>query len=124
MSNNGTKKVLRFICDGIETKSTDVSKKLKGNCLYPSVCLRDDGEQVTTISIDQIKKRTPAVEKLIRQGNSSGDNVAVEVGTKQAKSKVKQVAKKKTKKETKPKMTKATKKTEKNKTEKKTKAKK
>jgi hypothetical protein len=124
VSNNGTKKVLRFICDGIETKSTDVSKKLKGNRLYPSVCLRDENEQVTTISIDRIKKRTPAVEKLIREGNSSGDVVGVEVASKTAKSKAKQVAKKKTKKETKPKMTKATKKTEKNKTEKKPKAKK
>ncbi len=65
ISNNGTKKDIRFLCDGVESKSSDVSEHLKGDRLFPAICLRENDQQVTTIPIDQIKTRTPAVERLI-----------------------------------------------------------
>jgi hypothetical protein len=39
ISNNGKKKEIRFLCDGNETKSSDVSKILKGDFLYPVIFL-------------------------------------------------------------------------------------
>jgi hypothetical protein len=125
ISNNGKKKEIQFLCDGKESHSFDVSKFLKGDRVFPAICLSDKNQQVTTIPIDQIKTRTPAVERLLCGGNSS----LVEVETKKVhkkEKKTKQAATKKTKKETKPKTTKATKKKEvkKNNKEKKTKAKK
>jgi hypothetical protein len=65
ISNNGTKKEIRFLCDGKESKSTDVSEYLIGDFLFPAICLADVNQQVTTIPIDQIKKRTPEIENLI-----------------------------------------------------------
>ena len=64
ISNNGTKKEICFLCDGNESKSTDVSEHLNGDCLFPAVCLMFQNQQVTTISIDQIKARTAEIEKL------------------------------------------------------------
>jgi hypothetical protein len=127
ISNNGKKKEIRFLCDGKESKCSDVSKYLKEDQLFPAICLWEKNQQVTAIPIDQIENKTPAVERLIFEGNN---NSVVEVETKKENTKektAKQVATKKTKKETKPKTTKATKKkTEKNNNikEKKTKAKK
>ncbi len=114
ISNNGSKKEIRFLCDGNESKSSDVSEHLKEDRLFPAICLSERKQQVTTILLDQIKKRTPAVKKLLCEEISS----VVEVETKKENTKekkVKQVATKKTKKETKPKTTKATKKKEENK---------
>jgi hypothetical protein len=112
ISNNGKKKEIFFLCDGKESKSSDVSKYLKGDFLFPAICLSFETQQVTTIPIDQIKKRTPAVERLFCEENISfGAEVETKKENKKEK-KVKQVATKKTKKETKPKTTKATKKKE------------
>ncbi len=128
ISNNGTKKEIRFLVDGNESKSSDVSKSLKGDRLFPAIILYQQNQQITTIPIDEIKTRTPKIESLLCEGNNS----IVEVETKKENTKekkFKKVATKKTKKETKPKTTKATKKKEEekiknNKNVKKTKAKK
>ncbi len=123
ISNNGTKKDIRFLVDGNESKSSDVSEYLKEDFVFPAICLCNKNQQVTTIPIDEIEIRTAAVERLLREGNNSFVESKKE-NTKEKK--VKQVATKKTKKETKPKTTKATKKKEdkKNNKEKKPKAKK
>jgi hypothetical protein len=102
VSNNGTKKEIRFLCDGKESKTEDVSKFLKKNRLFPVIILGGRHQQVTTIPIDEIKKRTPAVNKLLREGATENKNEKKEKKVAQKK--------KKTKKETKPKTTKATKK--------------
>ena len=39
ISNNGKKKEIRFLCDGKESKTEDVSEHLKGNRLFPAICL-------------------------------------------------------------------------------------
>jgi hypothetical protein len=67
ISNNGTKKEIRFLVDGKETKSSDVSEFLEGDRLFPAICLYDINPEVTTIPIDQIKKRTPEIENLTKQ---------------------------------------------------------
>jgi hypothetical protein len=119
ISNNGTKKEIRFLCDGNESKSTDVSEPLQGDRLFPAVSLCNKHQRVTTIPIDQIETRTPAVDRLLCEENVSFVETKQE-NTKEKKAK--QVATKKTKKETKPKTAKATKKKEnKNNKEKKTK---
>ncbi len=41
VSENGTKKEIRFLCDGVETKSTDVSEHLKEDFLYPAIVLSE-----------------------------------------------------------------------------------
>ncbi len=63
--NNGKNKEIRFLCDGNKTKSSDVSEYLKGDLLFPAICLGSEKQQVTTIPIDQIKKRTPEINRLI-----------------------------------------------------------
>jgi hypothetical protein len=123
ISNNGTKKEIQFLVDGVESKSTDVSEHLQGDRIFPAICLIHQYQQATTIPIDQIENRTLSVERLLCERNNS----FVETKKENRKGKkVKQVATKKTKKETKPKTTKATKKKEEkqNNKEKKTKAKK
>jgi hypothetical protein len=67
ISNKGKKKEIRFLCDGNETKSSDVSEHLKGDLLFPaiSLCYRD--QQITTIPIDQIKTRTAEIGELIKE---------------------------------------------------------
>jgi hypothetical protein len=67
ISNNGTKKEIRFLIDGKESISTDVSEYLKGDWVFPTICLMYKDQQVTTIPIDQIKIRTPEIDKLINQ---------------------------------------------------------
>jgi hypothetical protein len=67
ISNDGKKKEIQFLCDGNETKSTDVSEYLQGDRLFPSICLYDRNLQVETIPIDQIKTRTPEIENLIKE---------------------------------------------------------
>jgi hypothetical protein len=131
ISSNGKKKEIRFICDGKETQSSDVSEHLNGDFFFPAISLYDKNQQVTTIPIEEIKTRTPEIENLIKeyqqQQNKQTNASDFEVETKkenEKEKKVKQVATKKTKKETKPKTTKATKKKEETKKEKKTKAKK
>jgi hypothetical protein len=125
ISNNGKKKEIRFVHDGKETITSDVSEHLKGDLLFPAICLWENNQQITIIPIDQIKIRTPAVERLLCEENISY-GVEVETKKENKEKKVKQVATKKTKKETKPKTTKATKNKEekKNNKEKKPKAKK
>jgi hypothetical protein len=81
VSNNGKTKEIRFLCDGKETKSTDVSKFLKGDFVFPAICLGSKNQQITTIPIDQIKTRTPEIENLIKEyqqqhQNQSGGAVA------------------------------------------------
>jgi hypothetical protein len=126
ISNSATKKEIQFLCDGKESKSSDVSEILNEDFVFPAICLYDQNQQITTIPIDQFKTRTPEIERLLCEEIFS---FGVEVETKnenKKEKKVKQVATKKTKKETKPKTTKATKKKEekKNNKEKKTKSKK
>jgi hypothetical protein len=80
----GKKKEIRFLCDGHESKSRDVSEFLKGDFLFPAISLYFRGEQVTTIPIDQIKTRTPEIDNLIKEyqqqnnkeNNQSGGAVA------------------------------------------------
>jgi hypothetical protein len=67
ISNNGKKKEIRFLVDGKESKSSDVSEYLNGDLLFPAICPYDANQQVTTIPIDQIKKRTPEIENLIKE---------------------------------------------------------
>jgi hypothetical protein len=84
ISNNGKKKEIRFLCDGKETQSSDVSEILKGDFLFAAICLQYENQQITTIPIDQIKKRTPEIENLIKEyqqqnnknNNQSGGAVA------------------------------------------------
>jgi hypothetical protein len=66
ISNNGTKKEIRFLCDGKESKTSDVSE-FKGEFLFPAICLFHKDQQITTIPIDQIKTRTPEIENLIKE---------------------------------------------------------
>ena len=74
-SNNGKKKEIRFLCDGEETKSSDVSEHLKGDRLFPAICLYWKDQQVTTITIDQIKIRTPEIEELIKESQEQNNNI-------------------------------------------------
>jgi hypothetical protein len=84
ISNNGKKKEIRFLCDGKETESSDVSYYLQGDHLFPAICLGNENQQVTTIPIDQIKTRTPEIENLVKEyqdqnnknNNQSGGAVA------------------------------------------------
>ena len=39
VSNNGKKKEIRFLCDGHESKSFDVSDILEGDRIFPAICL-------------------------------------------------------------------------------------
>ncbi len=66
ISNNGAKKEIKFLCDGNESKSSDVSEHLQGDFLFPAICLGEKN-QVTTIPIDQIKTRTPEIENFIKE---------------------------------------------------------
>jgi hypothetical protein len=54
--NYGLKKDICFLCDGNESKSTDVAKFLRENQLFPAISLFFKTQQVTAIPIDQIKK--------------------------------------------------------------------
>jgi hypothetical protein len=74
VSNNGKKKEIRFFCDGKESKSTDVSEHLNGDLVFPAICLRGKNDQVTTISIDQIQTRTPAIENLTKEYQQQKNN--------------------------------------------------
>jgi hypothetical protein len=67
VSNNGTKKEIRFLCDGNESQSSDVSEILEGDFLFPAICLCNKNQQITTIPIDRIKTRTPEIENLIKE---------------------------------------------------------
>jgi hypothetical protein len=67
ISNNGKKKVIRFIVDGKKSKSSDVSEHLKGDLLFPAICLQEKNQQITTIPIDQIETLTPEIENLIKE---------------------------------------------------------
>ncbi len=67
ISNNGKKKEIRFLCDGNESKSSDVSEYLNGDRLFPAISLCWIDQQITTIPIDQIKTRTPEIENLIKE---------------------------------------------------------
>ncbi len=77
ISNNGAKKEIRFLCDGKESKSSDVTAILKGDRLFPAICMGGANRQVTTIPIDQIKIRTAEIENLIKeqqQQNNKNNN--------------------------------------------------
>jgi hypothetical protein len=74
ISDSGRKKEIRFLCDGKETKSSDVSEHLNGDRLFPAICLRNENQQVTTIPIDQIKTRTPEIERLIVEDQQQQNN--------------------------------------------------
>ncbi len=69
ISDNGKKKEIRFLCDGEESKTTDVSEYLNGDRLFPAVCLGEHNQQVTTIPIDQIKIRTPEINRMILEND-------------------------------------------------------
>jgi hypothetical protein len=74
ISNNGTKKEIRFLCDGNETQSSAVSEILEGDLLFPAICLARKNQQITTIPIDQIKTRTPEIENLIKEYQQQQNN--------------------------------------------------
>jgi hypothetical protein len=78
ISNNGMKKEIRFLCDGNESQSSDVSKHLNGDCLFPAICLFDKNQRVTTIPIDQIKKRTPEIKNLIKEYQQQQQNNGID----------------------------------------------
>jgi hypothetical protein len=65
ISNNGTKKEIRFLFDGKESQSSDVSEHLQRGRIFPAVCLFQQNQQVTTIPIEQIEKRTQFIDHLI-----------------------------------------------------------
>jgi hypothetical protein len=67
IGDNGKKKEIRFLCNGNETKSSDVSENLKGDRLFPAIVLTENNQEVTTIPIDEIKKRTPEIDELITE---------------------------------------------------------
>jgi hypothetical protein len=67
ISDNGTKKEIQFLYDGVQSKSSDVSEILNGDRLFPAICLREKNQQITTIPIDQIKTRTPEIDNLIHE---------------------------------------------------------
>jgi hypothetical protein len=67
ISNNGKYKEIRFLCDGQESKSTNASEILKGDRLFPAICLASAGQQITAIPNDEIETRTPEIEELIIQ---------------------------------------------------------
>jgi hypothetical protein len=73
ISKKGTKKEIRFLCDGKETQSSDVSKHLKGDLLFPAICLGNIDKKITTILIDQIKTRTPEIERLIKEEQNDAE---------------------------------------------------
>jgi hypothetical protein len=74
ISNNGKKKEIRFLCDGNESESSDVSEYLKEDLLFPAVVLGDKDQQIETIPIDQIKTRTPEIENLIKECQEQQQN--------------------------------------------------
>jgi hypothetical protein len=67
ISNNGAKKEIRFLCDGNESNSSDVSEHLNGDFLFPAICLFSLGQHITTIPIDQIIRRTREIDNLIKE---------------------------------------------------------
>jgi hypothetical protein len=67
ISNNGTKKEIRFLCDGKESESFDASEHLNGDLLFPAICFYGWNQQITTIPIDQSETRTPETEELIEE---------------------------------------------------------
>jgi hypothetical protein len=73
ISNNGKKKEIRFLCDGKETESSDVSELLKADLLFPAICLKYKDQRITTIPIDQLKTRTPDIENLIKEYEEQND---------------------------------------------------
>jgi hypothetical protein len=74
IGNNGTKKEIRFLVDGVETKSTDVSEILDEDYLYPALSIAERNQTITTISIDEIKTRTPEIENLIKEYQEEQNN--------------------------------------------------
>jgi hypothetical protein len=74
ISNNGKKKEIQFLCDGKESQSSDVSEILNGDRLFPAICLFSLGQHITTIPIDQIKKRTPEIDNLIKKQQQQNTN--------------------------------------------------
>ncbi len=67
ISNDGKKKEIRFLCDGKESKSSDVSEYLNGDVLFPAISMLFVNQQITTIPIDEIKTRTAEVDDLIKE---------------------------------------------------------
>ncbi len=94
---NGKKKEIRFICDGVASEPSVVSEHLEGDCVWPVICLCFQSQQVTAIPIGQIEIRTPAVENLIKEFQSQ-ENVEIKKENEKEK-KAQQVATKKSKKE-------------------------
>jgi hypothetical protein len=74
----GKKKEIRFICDGKESESTDVSDLLKGDHLFPAICLHSFNQQITTIPIDKIKTRTPEIVNLIKEYQEQQNRLLME----------------------------------------------
>jgi hypothetical protein len=67
ISYNGTKKEIRFLCDGKVSESCDVSEHFQGDVLFPAICLAERNQQITTIPMDQVQIRTPEIENLINE---------------------------------------------------------
>jgi hypothetical protein len=69
-----TKKEIRFLCDGKESETFNVSKHLQGDRLFPAIVLGSNAAQITTIPIDQIQNKTPEIENLIKEYRQQQNN--------------------------------------------------
>jgi hypothetical protein len=67
ISNNGTKKEIQVLCDGIKTESTDVSRILKGDFLFPAISLFWKGQSLRCIQYTR-----KAVRPSVKHGGCFG----------------------------------------------------
>ena len=67
ISNNGAKKEIRFLCDGKESKTENVTQYLKGDRLFAAISLVGKDQRIVTIPIDQLKTRTPEINDLVKE---------------------------------------------------------
>jgi hypothetical protein len=74
ISEMGAKRMIQFIVDGTPTRPEDVSENLEGEVLRFAICLYQSQQQVTTIPIDQVQKRTRYIESLILESQQQQKN--------------------------------------------------
>jgi hypothetical protein len=88
ISNNGAKKEIRFLCNGNESESSDVSEHLEGNFVFPAICFREKNQRIATIPIEQTKNRTPEIKNLIKEYQQQQHNNVEGGEVKQARNKL------------------------------------
>jgi hypothetical protein len=74
VSDGGKKKTIRFLCDGKESETTEVSEILNADRVFPAFCFLQRMQTITTIEIDQIKTRTPEIDRLIQEYQNQKQN--------------------------------------------------